>query len=121
MQLHTARLCLDCQEIHDGKTCPICSSESFAYISRWIPAPERRVQPRAAPEPDPQAEAYRQLLASDRADRAQPGAARWLKRGAFGLAAVSAAAWAFRLRSGGEHADTNHPPKPSADEAEKTS
>ena len=63
MQLHVARLCLDCQEVHDSQTCPICSSESFAYISRWIPAPERRAAPRAA-EPAPQAEMYRQLLAS---------------------------------------------------------
>ena len=92
MQLHTARLCLDCQEVHEGQTCPICSSESFAYISRWIPAPERRVQARAA-EPPPQVELYRQLLTGD---RPRPPAARWLKRGVFGLAAVSAAAWALK-------------------------
>ena len=98
MQLHTARLCLDCQEVHDGKICPVCGSESFAYISRWIPAPERRLKPRPA-EPAPQAEAYRQLLAPD---RSQPAAARWLTRGVLGLAAVSAAAWVLKWRAGAE-------------------
>lgn len=107
MQLHTARLCLDCQEVHDAQTCPICSSESFAYISRWIPAPERRQKPRAA-EPAPQAELYRQLLAPD---RAQPPAARWLKRGVFGLAAVSAAAWALKWTAPAGHAAPSSPPK----------
>lgn len=46
MQLRTARLCLDCEEIHDSRQCPICASETFAYVSRWVPAPERRNQPR---------------------------------------------------------------------------
>src|SRR5215207_8795639 len=89
MQLHTARLCLDCQEVHDGQTCPVCGSESFAYISRWIPAPERRAKPRPTVEP-PAAETYRRLLSPE---RNRQGTSSWLKRGAFGLAAVSAAAW----------------------------
>jgi hypothetical protein len=96
MQLHTARLCLDCQEVHEGQTCPVCGSESFAYISRWIPAPERRVKPRPTAEP-PEAETYRQLL---NPERNQPGASRWLRRGAFGLAAVSAAAWMLKRTAG---------------------
>jgi predicted nucleic acid-binding Zn-ribbon protein len=109
MQLHTARLCLDCQEVHDGKnTCPACGSESFAYISRWIPAPERRVKPRAV-EPDPQAEVYRQLLSPD---RAQPATTRWLKRGVFGLAAVSAAAWMLKWGAAVEQPGPVRPPKP---------
>ena len=102
MQLHTARLCLDCQELHDGQTCPICSSESFAYISRWIPAPERRAKPRPAAEP-PEADTYRQLLYPE---RNQPATQRWLRRGAFGLAAVSAAAWMLK-RNAGEKSDEN--------------
>jgi hypothetical protein len=48
MQLRTARLCLDCDEIHDSPQCPACASETFAYISRWVPAPARRPTPRAA-------------------------------------------------------------------------
>ena len=31
MQLRTARLCLDCEEIHEENTCPMCASEMFAF------------------------------------------------------------------------------------------
>ena len=47
MQLRIARLCLDCEELHDAQQCPVCASETFAYLSRWVPAPERRAQPRS--------------------------------------------------------------------------
>lgn len=46
MQLRLARLCLDCEEIHDAQQCPVCASETFAFLSRWVPVPERRTQPR---------------------------------------------------------------------------
>ena len=46
MQLRAARLCLDCEELHDAQQCPVCASETFAYLSRWVPAPERRAKPR---------------------------------------------------------------------------
>jgi hypothetical protein len=118
MQLHVARLCLDCQEVHDGKTCPICGSESFAYISRWFTAPDRRLKPRAAEPTPPQAELYRQLLASD---RAQPAAALWLKRGVLGLAAVSAAAWALKWRAAGEGSGAGRRPKTPNEEPAKAS
>jgi hypothetical protein len=52
MQLRTARLCLDCEEIHDAQQCPICASETFAYITRWVPAPERRETARLRQRPD---------------------------------------------------------------------
>jgi hypothetical protein len=110
MQLHTARLCLDCQEVHEGQTCPVCGSESFAYISRWIPAPERRSKPRPAAS-SPEAETYRQLLSPE---RNQPAASRWLRRGAFGLAAVSAAAWMLKRNAGtdGEKPSAGAPGEP---------
>ena len=50
MQLRVARLCLDCEEIHDSQQCPVCASETFAYLSKWVPAPERRAKARP-PEP----------------------------------------------------------------------
>ena len=106
MQLRVARLCLDCEEVHDSLECPVCSSESFAYISRWVPVPERRQRPR--PEPDPQptkADTYRQLLA---ADAVKPGMKRWVRRGAFGVAALGVAGWLLQRGSGGS------PEKPPA-------
>ena len=51
MQLRLARLCLDCEEIHEAQQCPSCASETFAYLSRWVPAPERRSKPRAIHQP----------------------------------------------------------------------
>lgn len=51
MQLRAARLCLDCEELHDAQQCPVCASETFAYLSRWVPAPERRAKPRLRSTP----------------------------------------------------------------------
>jgi hypothetical protein len=38
---HEARLCLDCEEVHDAQRCPACASETFAVLSRWVPVPDR--------------------------------------------------------------------------------
>jgi hypothetical protein len=46
MQLGVARLCLDCEEVHDAQTCPVCASESFAFLKKWVPVDERRTRPR---------------------------------------------------------------------------
>jgi hypothetical protein len=53
MQLRLARLCLDCEEIHEAQQCPVCASESFAYLTRWVQAPERRSTTRPAQRPAP--------------------------------------------------------------------
>jgi predicted nucleic acid-binding Zn-ribbon protein len=95
MQLHIARLCLDCEEVHDQQTCPICSSESFAYISRWIPAPERRRTRPRVQEPDETASVYKQLL---NPEPKTSGTRRWVKRGVLGLTAVGIAGWALRKK-----------------------
>ena len=92
MQLRTARLCLDCEELYDAEHCPVCASESFAYLSRWIPVPERRARPRPEAR-SPEAAAYRRLVV---ADAVRPKAGRLLKRGAVALAAISLARWLWR-------------------------
>jgi hypothetical protein len=98
MQLRVARLCLDCEEIHDQRTCPVCMSESFAYISRWIPSPEPRKPPPPPPETQEAADAYRELLAPAPSVSSVSGARRWLARGALGLAAVGIAGLAWRQK-----------------------
>lgn len=94
MQLHLARLCLDCQEIHTLSTCPICTSESFAAVSRWIPPQERRAVPRP-PGGQEAAETYRRLLeaAPSDSEKSHP----WLKSAAV-LAAVGVGGWLWRRR-----------------------
>jgi hypothetical protein len=94
MQLRTAKLCLDCEEIHDAQQCPVCASESFAFIERWVPAPERRTRARASTAP-PAAAVYKELLTP--VDRG-PQSVRFLKRGAVGIAAVGLLGWLWRQR-----------------------
>jgi hypothetical protein len=50
MQLRVARLCLDCEELFVGDTCPICASQRFAFLSNWLPVEERRRWRRPAPK-----------------------------------------------------------------------
>jgi hypothetical protein len=83
MQLRTARLCLDCEELHTSNECPVCASESYAFLTRWIPVNERRSRhrpqapaPLATPETTPMS--------------------RWMKRGAAGLAAVAIGRWIWQ-------------------------
>jgi hypothetical protein len=79
VQLRNARLCLDCEEIHEQHQCPICASETFVYLARWIPVEERRSRRRSvrpAPEKSP--------------------AARWAQRGAVGLAALALSGWLWQ-------------------------
>lgn len=94
MQLRRARLCLDCEEIHDGQHCPACTSESFALISRWVPAPDRRTRPRADAS-NPRLEAYRALTQNE----ARPSrGGQLLKQGMLGLTAVGLIGWFMRPR-----------------------
>ncbi len=85
MQLRVARLCMDCEELHDQQQCPVCASESFAYVSRWVPVRERRFQPRA-----PGAAA---------ATTAQPPSkTRTATYGVMGLALAGVAGWWWKSR-----------------------
>jgi hypothetical protein len=78
MQLRVARVCLDCEEVHDAQQCPVCASETFAFLTRWVPVDERRRSRAPAPPPGPPSSG---------------SAARWVKRGAAGVALVAAGQW----------------------------
>jgi hypothetical protein len=93
VQLRTARLCLDCEEVHDAQQCPICASETFAYITRWVPAPERRVQQRPS-----SSEGGSQQSAVRQSGQARGG--RLLKQGVVGLTAVGLLSWFLRRPEG---------------------
>jgi|SRR5436189_5870035 len=94
MQLHAARLCLNCQEVHASAECPVCTSESFAPLSRWVPPQERRALPRSSEGSDG-VETYRRLAASN---EAITPASRWRPRLAIMLA-VGLGGWLWRSTS----------------------
>jgi hypothetical protein len=79
MHLRVARLCLDCEQIHEGQQCPVCASETFAYLTRWVPTPERRTQPRP-PEP-PRATNSKTVIGYGVLGLGIMGIARWLASG----------------------------------------
>jgi hypothetical protein len=103
MQLGIARLCLDCDEVHDQERCPACASEAFAFLTRWVrPAPSGK-RTKASPPADQQREtvekldAYRQLVkGEDQGSRA----ARFLRNGAMLLATIGLARWGWQQSRG---------------------
>ncbi len=84
MQLRVARLCLDCEEVHDQYRCPLCASDHFTYMTRWVPVPERRHRTRPAVPASPDLEVYRQLVTPV----AQPRPQSRLSRTLLGLGAA---------------------------------
>jgi hypothetical protein len=115
MRLDDARLCLDCEEIHEEQECPACGSEAFAFLTRWIqstaaPArPARRpagglVEPLAASSPGrPDADrahkreqlaAWRQIVSGVPAETAARGR-KIVTRSLLGLAAAGLAGWVW--------------------------
>ena len=84
MQLRMARLCLDCEEVHDDYQCPVCASDQFTYLTRWVPVPERRERPRPATvTPSPDLDTYRRLVA-----KRAPAPGRTFSRALLGLGAA---------------------------------
>jgi hypothetical protein len=95
MQLRDARLCADCDEVHDAQQCPHCASERFSYLTRWVPIPEEQVRPRPTTSPD--AEVYRQLISSG-AEPERRGLWR-VRHGVMGVAAVGLLGWLWQTAS----------------------
>jgi hypothetical protein len=92
MKLSTARLCLDCDEVYDEAQCPVCASESYAFIKRWVTAPEKRSRPAVLNHSRAETVAtYRALLAAD--SQPKRTTARLLGGGLVGLAVLGAAGW----------------------------
>ena len=99
MHLGVARLCLDCHEVHEDERCPHCTSEAFAFITRWIqldtPATTRKETPRAdASHAAEKVNTYRQILQS-----AEGGtrARRWLRNGSLLVVAGYMARWGWQM------------------------
>jgi hypothetical protein len=95
MQLRKARLCLDCEEVHDAQQCPLCTSESFAFLTRWIPARERRTVARVTTN-DPTVD-HERLEAVSRLTKG-----RVLTGGFVGLTALSVMGWMWRRGGKGQ-------------------
>ena len=103
MRLDDARLCLDCEEIHNERECPSCGSEAFAFLKRWIKtssAPPRgvaRVERREAEAvarpamSGEQLDAWKQIIEG----KPEPQRGRLVARGLLGLAAMGLAGWAW--------------------------
>jgi hypothetical protein len=108
MHLRTARLCLDCDEVHDAQVCPVCASETFAFLSRWVTAPpptKARVELKRE-----EADVYRRLIDESGA----PRRGRLLKQGLIGLTAAGLFGWAWRSsRASSEKKATSSPPTAS--------
>lgn len=107
MKLPNARLCLDCDEVHESQVCPSCGSEVFAFLTRWVqPATDVRVKAQLTtrettstePRSPEQIEAWRQLL------EGRPPSRRTglMTKGLLGLAAFGLAGWAWRNASPGQ-------------------
>jgi hypothetical protein len=90
MQLRTSRLCLDCEEIHEEPQCPVCASETFAFLTRWVPVVERRSKPRTAPKP--------------RSD-----VNKWAQGGMVGLAAIAFSRWLWESSRRAQGVDRRKP------------
>ena len=112
MRLDDARLCLDCEEIHEDQECPACGSEAYAFLTRWIQSTtrEREAQARpskrhldepvvAASRPTPSRadlDALRRVVAGE---PPPPSTGRKiLTRGLMGLAAAGVAGWVWSRR-----------------------
>jgi hypothetical protein len=96
MHLLEARLCLDCEELHTEDRCPMCASDTFAFVTRWIPTNERRIRVRRPPP-------------------ARSHRTPWLTGGATGLAVFAAMRWLWREPPPAATKDASTEPDPTSD------
>ena len=98
MQLRVARVCLDCEEVHDSAHCPVCASETFAFLSRWVPVQDRRTQPRPPQGATPAGRAGKMVLGAGLCGGAAYVLNRWLKNARQKIEDAAAAQPAGELR-----------------------
>jgi hypothetical protein len=125
MRLVNARLCLDCEEVHEQQHCPICGSESFAFMTRWVTPSDtvaadanaaRSVRPvdqvdrRQQSERREQVDAYRQIL---NPSAQPPRRGRMVAGGALGLALLGVARMVWRAAPNSNAEGTDTRPEPS--------
>jgi hypothetical protein len=79
VQLPSARLCLNCEEIHDAQTCPMCASETFVYLARWVPRSQSESRPVVRPLVTPTV-MQRVVLGGGAISLIAFGLYRWFKR-----------------------------------------
>jgi hypothetical protein len=125
MKLDVSRLCLDCEEVHEHQVCPVCGSEAFAFLTRWVqPTSDVRLKAQLTTRettgaqvktPD-QVEALRQLIEGKPAGRT----GGLLAKGLVGLAAFGIAGWAWRshYRTSGRETPPLSAPGNDSDRAE---
>jgi hypothetical protein len=107
MRLMNARLCLDCEELHDQQHCPVCGSESFAFLTRWVTpsdAAAAESTPRSTRPTDPvdrreQVDVYKRLL---NPPPPTPRRGRIVAGGALGLALIGLARMVWRAAPDGK-------------------
>ena len=93
MKLGVARLCLDCDEVHDQERCPICASEVFAFLTRWVPRSNGRLSQPVRPDAErPEVDVYRQITGAQR----NGGKGRLFMRSAVGLGVLGIVGWMWR-------------------------
>ena len=105
MHLGLARLCLDCHEVHEFDRCPACTSEVFAFITRWIKldSPPPRQHPSKAGDAAAAAEkinTYRQIL---QPTESGSRTAAWLRNGSLLVAAAYVARWTWHFAKNRDH------------------
>jgi hypothetical protein len=114
MHLGVARLCLDCHEIHQYDRCPACTSEAFAYITRWIKLDNAASRPPIEHENSSAAvekiDTYRQILQHTASDSR---ATKWLRNGALLLAAGYLGRLGWHIASRHAHDSNEEKQKPS--------